>query len=175
MLKFILINGKAMSGKDTFAKYLSEYLLVMEKQPFIFHNATYVKLVAEKIFGWDKVKDNKGRKLLIDISNTGYDYDKYFWEKKTEEILINKFNTKNVYVIIPDFRYKNTYEYFKNKYKVLTIRIDRDFDNNLSNELKNDKSEKLIDIDFDFIIKNNESLDNLREQAKYLCDYFGWW
>lgn len=175
MLKFILINGKAGSGKDTFAKYLEEYLLVLEKRPFIIHNAFYVKLIAEKIFGWDKVKDTKGRRLLIDIANTGYSYDDYFWERKTEAEVLKRFKvTDNAYIIIPDFRYKNTYTYFSSKYNVITMKIEREnFDNKLSEDLKKDKSENL-DIDFDYVIFNNGNLEDLKKQAKQICEYLRW-
>lgn len=178
MLKFILINGKAGSGKDTFAKFLNEYLFLLEKKPLIVHNASYVKAIAEKIFGWDKKKDNKGRKLLIDITNAGYNYDEYFWERKTEDFILKKLynagSINNVYVIIPDFRYKKTLDYFKSKYKVFTIKIERDFDNKLDDKLKNDISENL-DIDFDLVVYNNGTLDELKEQAKIVCEYFRWW
>ena len=60
-------------------------------------------------FASDRLKDDKGRRLLIDITETGYKYDPYFWEKKTiQKILNNNFKV----TFIPDWRYYNTYQFF---------------------------------------------------------------
>lgn len=167
MRHIILLNAKARHGKDTFAVYLAEELKKRNLSYLISHNAASVKDLAYDYFDWDGIKDDKGRGLLIDITNTGYKYDPYFWEKK------NKINIlERDFYIIPDWRYIKTLEYFKNKgYKITTVHIDRtNFENNLGESLKNDSSERGFNsFEFDFEIKN-ESLENLKTYAKIVID-----
>ena len=70
MKTIVLINGVARSGKDTFAEMLVPYLCE-DKKGFILPNAFGVKEVASRVYGWDGDKDERGRSLLIDITNIG--------------------------------------------------------------------------------------------------------
>lgn len=161
----ILINGKARSGKDTLAKMLYKGIQPhTDKNILITHNAQAVKKIAREFFTWDEIKDNKGRQLLIDITNSAYNYDPYFWEKKT----INYINTCNSDVaIIPDWRYMSTYEFFKEQgYNVITLHMERvKLNNGLSDTLKNDISEQgFNNFSYDYkIINNNDDLNSLRK------------
>lgn len=160
--KLILINAKARAGKDTLATYIYKELERIGKTCLISHNADAVKTLAYEYFNWDGNKDDKGRKLLIDITETGYNSDEFFWEKKNGMNDIDR----DVYQI-PDFRYMTTYTYFKNKgYDIVTVHIERPgFDNGLSDNLKNDISEQGLDLKFDYNIVT-DSLEFLETTAK---------
>lgn len=165
--KIILINALARHGKDSLASYIYQELEKINKTCLISHNAKAVKDLAYDFFDWDGNKDEKGRGLLIKLSELGYSLDEFFWEKKN---MINELD-RDVY-IIPDFRYFKTYVYFKNKeYDVYTVHIDRPgFDNGLSGNLKKDKSEQgFKDFIFDFEVVNN-SLDDLKYAAKKIVE-----
>lgn len=146
----ILINGKARSGKDFLAELIKEHNI---KNVSILHNAAAVKTIAKNFFGWDGIKDEKGRRLLIDISNVAYNYDDYFWERKTENNIIPLYDE---IIVIPDFRYTKTNQYFRGKgYRVITVYIEMDKDiNDINNEVKNDLTEQKQDIKFDYEIVN---------------------
>ena len=166
MKDIILINAKARFGKDSLATYICEELEKLNKTYLISHNAGAVKDLAYSFYNWDGQKDEKGRKLLIDITDTGYSYDEFFWEKKNK---INELD-RDVY-IIPDWRYLSSFNFFKDKgYNVTTIHIDRPgFNNNLSSTLKNDKSEQgFKDFEFDYEVINN-SLEDLKYAAKKIA------
>lgn len=172
----ILINGVARSGKDTFAEYLQKHLSEnTDNRSTIQPNACGVKNVASKVYGWNGEKDEKGRKLLIDITNTGYSYDPVFWEKYAVEHLRrfeHMWNTFFNYVIVPDFRYKNTYDFYTKKgYKVFAIHITRPNHDNKLGELKNDVSELPLDVPFKYNVLNNGSLEQLEEQAKIVASH----
>lgn len=125
----ILIRGKSGSGKSTFATLVEDCInsCVKPESAIIIHNAEQVKCIARDSFNWNDKKDFTGRQLLIDITHTGYAYDKNLWEEKTLQTFQS---TKEVcypnleYLIIPDWRYKVSYEYFKNiTDKVITVDV----------------------------------------------------
>lgn len=124
----ILVKGKSGSGKTTFATLLENHLNSFEEgSAIVLHNAEQVKAIAKSCFDWDCKKDFKGRQLLVDITSTGYAYDKNLWEKKTlhsyhciKEICY----PNSQYLIIPDWRYKCTEDFFRQVAdKVITVSI----------------------------------------------------
>ena len=172
MKTIVLINAVARSGKDTFAEMLVSCLNHQNKLGIILPNALGVKEVASKVYGWNGDKDEKGRSLLIDITNTGYKYDKYFWENYSNQHLrhLEKMvNYKFDYVLVPDFRYPVTKTYYECLgYRVVTIYIARpEFDNELGVN-KYDVSEMPLDVEFDFTVLNDSDLDNLRVYARHI-------
>lgn len=173
MKTIVLINGVARSGKDTFAEMLVPYLCNNDKTGFILPNAFGVKEVASKVYGWNGDKDERGRSLLIDITNTGYKYDSMFWEKYANnhlKCLEKQIKHKFDYVVVPDFRYPITQQYYNALgYRVVTIYVARpDYDNELGVN-KYDVSEMPMDIDFDYTVINDSDLENLKEYAKRIA------
>ncbi len=173
MKTIVLINGVARSGKDTFAEMLVPYLCNSDKTGFILPNAFGVKEVASKVYGWNGDKDERGRSLLIDITNTGYKYDSMFWEKYANnhlKCLEKQIKHKFDYVVVPDFRYPITQQYYNAlDYRVVTIYVARpEYDNELGVN-KYDVSEMPLTIDFDYIVINDSDLENLKEYAKHIA------
>lgn len=161
----ILINGKARCGKDTLAKILYRNLAGhINGNIGILPNASSVKELAFQEFMWNRLKDDKGRQLLINITEAGYNYDPYFWEKKTIQKIIRD-NLKVVF--IPDWRYYNTYQFFKDcGFNVIAIHLERThLKNELSEELQNDISEQGFDSSvYDYnIINSSDDLDHLEQ------------
>ncbi len=159
-MKILLINGKAQSGKSLLAEKLASKL----SNAKCYHNADAVKSIAKAMYSWDGIKDDKGRELLISITNKGYSLDKYYWEACNSVTMIHD----NVEVaIIPDFRYMNTYNYFKehDSMDVYTIYIAMDKDiNDLNEIMKNDSSEVKLDIDFDIELINEYGNEELLDK-----------
>lgn len=127
-MKVVLINGRKGSGKDTVANYLFEKL---GEGVVVIPNAKAVKEEAYQFYNWNGEKDLLGRQLLVDITNTGYRFDPYFWEKKTIEYIyaLKEQGTRIDMLIIPDWRYECTYDFFTNldhpKVEVTTLRVER--------------------------------------------------
>lgn len=163
----ILINGKAGCGKDTLAKILYRGLkdaMTTECKMGIVSNAKAVKTLAFNEFTWNRLKDDRGRQLLIDITNAGYKYDSSFWEKKTiQEILNNNY----LITLIPDWRYENTYHFFKQcGFNVIAVHLERTkLQSTLSDDLKADKSEQGFDKNlYDFnVVNSSDDLDHLEQ------------
>ena len=60
-MKIFYVNGAATSGKDTF---IQAVIANFDDQVGTFSTVDEVKVIARERFGWDGVKDEKGRALL---------------------------------------------------------------------------------------------------------------
>lgn len=167
-MKIIMINGKKGSGKDTLADLIMCYLIKHGVKVGKIPNAEYVKTIATTMYGWDGNKDAKGRKLLIDITNAGYNYENHFFERIT---YYKALNNKLDVLIIPDWRYQSTYRYLRDKEtgNVHTIRVSRKETTKDNPLLDNDISETGLDkFPFDLYILNNGSIDELDRKIEPL-------
>lgn len=154
----ILINGKAQSGKSTLAELLASKI----QNSKVIHNADSVKELATNFFGWNGVKDDDGRELLIGISEVGYDYKDNFWEYKT----LSKIENKDEVIIIPDFRYEQTYHFFKEQgFRVIALYVSMTKDINTMNEImKEHLTEQRLNIKFDMEFINKFGNEKLLEE-----------
>ncbi|MDA3834719.1 MAG: hypothetical protein PF495_15145 [Spirochaetales bacterium] len=59
MKKIFYVNGVGGCGKDTFLDYVDEFMVTTRTS-----TVDAVKEIARERFGWDGVKDEKGRALL---------------------------------------------------------------------------------------------------------------
>lgn len=164
----ILICGASKMGKDTFAQMLKDNLDYDRlhhnniNRTLIRGNAQSVKNIATTDFNWNGIKDDKGRQLLIDITENGYNKDIHYWEKElyTEVLMHKMYDNKSLkYVIIPDWRYEQSSIYFEKVFeKVIKVRMNRKVtvDNTKSSEV----NYKQFNVDEE--IDNTGSLDDLR-------------
>lgn len=167
MLKLVLISGKAESGKDTVAKIIENK--VNNKFAVITpHIADKVKSIAKEDFGWDGIKDEKGRALLQLIGDGGRQYNPNIWINYFLEFL-NNLKESSTLVLIPDVRYKNEViklvEWGNEKeIQVFRVRVERpNYTNKLTKEQRKNSSE--TDLDncgfWDFKVINDSTLENL--------------
>lgn len=164
MSQIILISGYAGSGKDTFSEFLIKYLPDAKKYAF----ADSIKEIARKYFNWDGIKDEKGRQLLIGIGAAGREENPFIWAERVIEKIEEE---KPAYAVISDWRFKNEHKKILEEFgfeNVVTIRIEKDGVKPID-----DISEHDLDNypDFDFIIKNNSSLQELEKQAEKTAKY----
>ena len=167
-MKVITIAGKAQHGKDTTAELLKNRLEVCkEKKVLLTHYADLLKYVCEKFFDWDGKKDEVGRSLLQYVgTEVVRTVEPDYWVDFIKSIL-TMFPDKWDYVIIPDTRFPNEIDNLKDDFDVVAVRVARpDFDNGLTEEQKNHKSEiALDDYEFDWIIDNNGNLNQLAAEV----------
>jgi len=179
------IAGRAMVGKDTFAKMIAEELNKEFYPPFLLMAfANELKIKCQKDFDldyeqlWGKEKesiDNRYKKLNEDSYWTGreimqaygqffrsIDYD--FWVKFLFRLIEEK-EYKNV--IITDIRYKNEANAIKRNDGYL-IKINR----NVLKEIHGNNHVSETDLNnynnFDFNIINDKSLDELKRTSIYV-------
>lgn len=158
------IGGLMCSGKTSVAKYISKNYQNVELVNF----ADKLKLIAEDLFGMT-VKD---RRLLQELGKQMRTIRDSVWI----DYIFNKFiPTKNY--VIGDVRYLNETQRIKdnggftiyierperfrlNEYEILYGRLP-------SNTELNDSSESLDKENFDFIIKNNSTKEDLFKQIDF--------
>lgn len=162
----ILISGKAGVGKTTAANELKEYLDSKRFGIFVVKDsfARGVKEVAKKDYGWNGVKDSKGRKLLQDVGKGGREKSKDYWVS----YMLNTQNSIfpiNV-LIVDDWRFPDEAEILMKNYKVIRIHINSPERETLKDTpLYNDESETALDnyTEYEFIIDNkNVNLENYK-------------
>ncbi len=179
MKRLFLISGKAESGKDTVAKALNEHFNNFSYQ---MHLADSVKQVAKEDFGWNGVKDEKGRGLLQLIGDGGRAYNPQIWVDKFLLKLgefVNSPYERNFFV--PDVRYLNEVERLsewaqKNGVQVIKIRVERPFHKNaLTKEQRLNNSETELDNypSWDFVISNTGDLEDLKKLVKGIAVTIG--
>ncbi len=158
---YILIAGHAGVGKTTFARMLyniykdEEVPVVMS--PFAFK----LKRIA-LTGGWDAIKNEGGRKLLVDIGRVFREYDIDTWVK----FAIDRPNSD--IVIIDDWRYPNESEFIKSNpnYDVMEIRVICKNREILSgNAYNNDSETSLDDYTIDCKVYNTGSMFSLERSA----------
>jgi len=124
-MQIIGLCGNIASGKTYIAIELRWILdMTFYKKSVILSIAEPIKNIAEHSFGWDMVKDEKGRKLLQVIgSECGRAYNPNIWIDKLDNRL--KRNDDDAIAIIDDVRFDNEVEYIENMGGVV-FRLHRD-------------------------------------------------
>lgn len=159
--KIIIFSGKQYSGKDTAAKILLEELTDYKRCAM----GDIIKLTygKEKGLTYEEIEANKAqyRADLIALGNWGRAQDPDYWLKKILE--------QDGNIIVTDVRVPHEYEIFKNA-GAITIRVEANRETRLSRgELvgENDITEVGLDDinDWDYIIDNNSTYENLHNQV----------
>lgn len=160
--KIIIFSGKQYSGKDTAAKIMLEDMPDFKRCAM----GDIIKLTygEQHNLTYDEIEQNKAkyRQGLISLGNWGREQDPDYWLKKIIE--------QNGNIVVTDVRVPHEYEVFKNA-NAISIRIEASRENRLRRgELvgENDITETGLDnvTDWDYIVDNNGSYEQLKKQIK---------
>lgn len=157
--KVIVINGMGGVGKSTFVS------LCHEINPRVIETSTvdFVKQIALQA-GWNGVKDQKGRRLLSDIKDALERYDDVP-NKKIDEFIKSHPNN----IIFVNARESHNIAYYQKKYGALTIIVKND---NAKKVTGNHADENVDNYNYNIVINNSGSLEDLKEKAKWLLTNF---
>lgn len=159
--KIIIFSGKQYSGKDTVAKILLENMPDYKRCAM----GDIIKLTygAQHDLTYEEIEKNKPiyRQDLINLGNWGRSQDPDYWLKK---IISQEGN-----IIVTDVRVPHEYEVFKET-GAIAIRVEASKETRaLRGELigENDVTEVGLDHikDWDFVIENNSSYEDLKAKA----------
>lgn len=167
-MQIICIGGMAQSGKDSLADCLTQILSSKGFKTLTLHHADYLKFICKQYFGWDGVKDEKGRTLLQYIgTDVARKKDPYFWVNVIKNFLI-MFGQEYDFIFIPDCRFVSEIETYKEIYNTTSVRMHRpNFDNGLTEAQKNHESETALNnYSFDVTINCSSGMDNVMQSAK---------
>lgn len=173
-MKIILISGRAGNGKDATATLMSGILEAEGKRVLVTHYADLLKFILTKFFGWDGQKDEHGRYLLQHVgTDVIRKQNPDFWVDFIIT-LMKYFSDEWDYVLIPDARFPNEIERWKEEgFDVTTVRVVRpEFESALTAKQMNHPSETALnDYPFDYVITNDGTLKELRERAEMVLSY----
>ena len=145
----------ARCGKDTFAKYLNEIIPTLK-----YSSIDKVKEIAE-LCGWDGGKSEKDRKFLSDLKLLTSNYSDMAFNSVKKEV--NIFLSDNLHkVLLIDIREPDEIERAKNEFNAKTILIEN---NNIDIINSNMADSNVFDYAYDYIIENNETLDEFKENV----------
>ncbi len=163
--KFIFVlNGAAGAGKDTFVLFLKFLGVKVQKESSI----DKVKEVAT-LCGWDGSKTERNRKFLSDLKALTNAYnDMSFVDicKKVKEFTSNR----NFNVLCIDIREPDQIERAKKAFGAITVLIENDRVDILTS---NESDAHVLDYEYDYIVKNNGSVEDFLEETKKFVSYFG--
>ena len=152
----IIINGTGGSGKDTFVEFCSEFANVTN-----ISSVDKVKEAAKILVGWNGEKDEKSRKLLVDLKQLSIEYNdfpsKYIKQKYDEFI-----NSDSNYLFI-HIREIDEIEKIKKMLgaKTLLVRNPR-----VALITSNNSDGNVYNYNYDFVIENDGTLEDLKQKAE---------
>lgn len=172
----ILISGKAGSGKDATAQFMKEELEKRGKKVLIIKYGDAVKHVLRSYWNWNGEKDVIGRSLLQLIgTDMVRRYNPNLWVNFVVGLLrsFEPYSDFDI-AIVSDVRFPNEVDIPLSSLKnCVAIRIERTNEDGtawvnpeLTDAQRQHPSETSLDhYAFDYILHNDEGLDNLREGA----------
>ena len=160
--KIYLLSGKARSGKNEVSKIIEKYY--SDKKTITISFGYYIKDYAKRVSDWDGNENTKPRELLqklgIELIKNKIN-DKLFINRIIDDIEV--FSYFYDVIIVSDVRLKDELKTLKEKYiNSISIRVNRDVKNDLTEEEQNHVTEKDLDnvFDFDYIIENDNNLES---------------
>lgn len=154
----LIINGSGGVGKDTFVNCLKQFIPA-------YHTSIInpVKKIAREI-GWEGKKDPKDRKFLSDLKILidKYNDGNYTALAKTIKYFLD--GNMDEEVLCVDIREKAQIERVKKDFpNVTTILVTRD---SVPHITSNMADAGVFDMKYDYYVKNNGTLQDLKNEAK---------
>lgn len=155
--KIIVINGSGGVGKDTFVEFCSEFAKVKN-----ISSVDKVKEAAEILVGWNGEKDDKSRKLLVDLKQLSIAYNDYpitYIKNEADDFLANP-EQQIMFVHIREIsEIKKVKEILKAKTLLITS-------SRVEKILTNQSDANVDQYEYDIYMTNDGTLEELKEKAK---------
>ena len=161
--KIFVLSGKASSGKTTASNIIKSNLT----NTICLAYASYLKMYASEISGWDGSEESKPGELLqnlgVELIKTHID-ENMLVNRIIEDIKVYSYFFDNI--VITDARFPNEIESIKKNFdNVISIRINRNETSLSGNEAIHSTETGMDNYnDYDYIIENND--DKLEEKIK---------
>lgn len=149
-----IINGNGGVGKDTFVSLVSELVPTVN-----FSSVDKVKEIA-RIIGWDGGKTEKDRKFLSDLKLLCTDYNDMPFNSMKKKVV--EFMNSNYTFLFLHIREPQEIKKAKSAFGAKTVLIKRD---SIEHIISNMADKNVFNYDYDFVIGNNGTLDELKNEA----------
>lgn len=170
-LKIVVVNGRPGSGKTTF-----EYIIKKKMSAFCEMRSTVdlVKEIAIFYAGWDGNKNLKSRKFLSDLKDLLTEFnnvpfnDIVRYKDIWEDDLVAYGVITHPHILLVDSREPEEIQKFKDELGAVAVLIRRAEVEN--EETSNHADANVFDFDYDWVIENNGSLEDLERRTLDFLD-----
>ncbi len=169
-----LLCGRMFSGKSTLAESIKRVIeKIHPEERVLIHGFSFgVKKVAYDAFGWDGVKDAKGRRLLQAVgTEAGREYNENIWAEKAYKFVVDH---KPSVIIFDDCRFLNEISIWKDKpeiEQVITIRCFRDEEGYSNHPSETSLPDHSCVGFYDYVFNNNIDISLLDKKVEYMLRY----
>lgn len=162
-----IINGSGGTGKSTFCDLINQY---SGHDTYIISSAKRAKKIAMDVFGWDGVtKNEKIRKLISDIKDLLTWWDDIPFKDMKGEIMYFEATT-SMEIMFIHVREPQEIQKLKNEFPYIkTILVTN---KNVPIITSNNGDAGVFDYEYDYHIKNNGTLDDLKDTALNFINQF---
>ena len=162
MKKIFVLNGVGTSGKGMFADYINKYI------PTYKYSIVDLPKEAAKVLGWDGGKTEKDRKFLSDVMDLSTEYNDAPFKDVLSIVTDFKNNLIEDEVLIIDMRDPKDIARAVKIFGAETILIRNP---NVTKIESNHADRDVENYEYDYIIENNGSLEQLDWVAKEFVEY----
>lgn len=154
--RVIIINGVGGSGKDTFAELCAKHTKVIN-----ISSVDKVKEAAKILVNWNGEKDEKSRKLLVDLKKLSIDYNNY----PTTYILerYEEFKRSDALILFVHIREISEIVKLKKRLNAETLLI---VNPRVPAITSNSSDANVNKYRYDYVIENAGTLEELEEKAR---------
>lgn len=156
MKEIIIINGSGGVGKDTFVEFCQEYCKVKN-----ISSVDKVKEAARVLTGWDGTKDEKSRKLLVDLKQLGIEYNDAPFKYIVDSA--NEFKKTDEELMFVHIREISEIEKVKKATNAKTLLVTN---KNVAPITSNESDKNVMNYQYDFYIRNDGTLEELNNIAQ---------
>ena len=152
----IIINGTGGSGKDTFVRFCSEFAKVTN-----ISSVDKVKEAAKILVGWNGEKNEKARKILVDLKQLSIKYNDYPTKYIQEQYKIfEKSDSQYLFIHIREI------EEIEKIKKLLNAKTLLVLNPRVALITSNSSDANVYKYEYDYKIENSGSLEDLKQKAK---------
>lgn len=162
MKEIIIINGSGGVGKDTFVEFCQKYCKIKN-----ISSVDKVKEAARVLTGWDGTKDEKSRKLLVDLKQLGIEYNDAPFKYIVDSA--NEFKKTDEELMFVHIREISEIEKVKRATNAKTLLVTN---KNVAPIISNESDKNVMNYQYDFYIRNDGTLEELNSIAeKFVTDF----
>lgn len=153
--RVVIMNGMGGSGKDTFVEMCAKHTNIVN-----ISSVDKVKEAAKVLVGWTGDKDEKSRKLLVDLKRLSIEYNDYPTKYILDEY--EKFKQSDNNILFVHIREISEIEKLKSLLSAETVLI---VNPRVPDITSNESDANVAKYTYDYTIENAGTLDELEEKA----------